>query len=142
VIFFLIFCLEKLFRFLPFHLPLKQAWWCGVLIKSRKLHPSERAEDRNENYILFIFHHIFPHFPDTIASSPSCSFSSFIHPLIVCFFGGRTSSRSLTAMMGGLVWVRITIKKEAGWGFGNELCFAIFTRGEIAKALMMKITTN
>lgn len=34
---------------------------CGALIKSRKLHPSERARDRN--YILFIFHHIFPHFP-------------------------------------------------------------------------------
>jgi hypothetical protein len=24
---------------------------------------AKEAEDRNENYILFIFHHIFPHFP-------------------------------------------------------------------------------
>lgn len=32
-------------------------------IDKKMLHPSESAKDRNENYILFIFHHIFPHFP-------------------------------------------------------------------------------
>lgn len=38
--------------------------------RKAKLHPSEREAiargDRNENYILFIFHHIFPHFPSDI----------------------------------------------------------------------------
>lgn len=56
---------ESRLPFLPFtptlfcDSPHDEVW----AIDKKMLHPSESAKDRNENYILFIFHHIFPHFP-------------------------------------------------------------------------------
>lgn len=85
---------------------------CGIDKKSRKLHPSEKAEDRNENYILFIFHHIFPHFPISSRPPACCEY----------FFFGRLSQKAKFPF-DVEAWVEIAIKKEAGWSFAVRRYF-------------------
>lgn len=108
---------------------LKKVRGCGGLIKKAELHPSERAEDRNENYILFIFHHIFPHFP--ISSHPP-------RPLCASFRGVR-DGEIYSFSIPGNGW-RNCDKKEAGWSFTLS-CASLFWGGRKTTP-MMKITTN
>lgn len=116
-------CEKKLFLWNLFKWIVDGGNGVGLDKKSRELQRSERAQDRNENYILFIFHHILPHFPISSQTS-SCSF--YLQGFVYCVYNFRGEIFRRQNIFIRLVGGNYDKSEEEEAGWGAELSFAVF----------------